>query len=179
MTTFSIYLTYTYSKLSATFRYQSRNGLVIEYTWYIPCAWWIVYLGSNHCMHTCIQWYTNIPFPKKQIPVIYLVYTRITKSKSIYQVYTRYIPCLNFLGFPDGTSQRSWNKDISWYPSLNPFIIGQKLPWFHQRAADGRKVVVVLRDRHLLHKPATRLPEPSEDKATRQFHNDDKRFIQR
>ncbi len=52
-------------------------------------------------MHTCIQWYTNILFPKKQIPVIYLVYTRITKAKSIYQVYTRYIPCLNFLGFPD------------------------------------------------------------------------------
>jgi hypothetical protein len=54
-------------------------------------------------MHTCIQWYTNILFPKKQIPVIYLVYTRITKAKSIYQVYTRYIPCLNFLGFPDDT----------------------------------------------------------------------------
>ena len=54
-------------------------------------------------MHTCIQWYTNILFPKKQIPVIYLVYTRITKAKSIYQEYTRYIPCLNFLGFPDDT----------------------------------------------------------------------------
>ena len=36
MTTYSIYLTYTYSKLSATFRYQSRYGLVMEYTWYIP-----------------------------------------------------------------------------------------------------------------------------------------------
>ncbi len=36
MTTYSIYLTYTYSKLSATSRYQSRNGLVMEYTWYIP-----------------------------------------------------------------------------------------------------------------------------------------------
>jgi hypothetical protein len=52
-------------------------------------------------MHTCIQWHTNILFPKKQIPVIDLVYTRITKAESIYQVYTRYIPCLNFLGFPD------------------------------------------------------------------------------
>ena len=52
-------------------------------------------------MHTCIQWYTNILFPKKQIPVIYLVYTKIMKAQSIYQVYTRYIPCLNFLGFPD------------------------------------------------------------------------------
>ena len=73
-------------------------------------ARWIVYLGSNHCMpvhhDTCIQWYhdTNILFPKKQIPVIYLVYTRITKAKSINQVYTRYIPCPNFLGFPDDSA---------------------------------------------------------------------------
>jgi hypothetical protein len=66
-------------------------------------------------MHTYIRWYTNILFSKKQIPVIYLVYTRITKAKSIYQVYTRYIPCLNFLGFPDVhntlTSAESANRD--------------------------------------------------------------------
>ena len=47
-------------------------------------------------------------FSKKQIPVIYLVYTKIMKAKSIYQVYTRYIPWLNFLGFPD-----VWARDVS------------------------------------------------------------------
>ena len=36
MTMYSIYLSYTDSKLSRTFRYQSRIGLVMEYTWFIP-----------------------------------------------------------------------------------------------------------------------------------------------
>ncbi len=66
-------------------------------------------------MHTCIQWYTNILFPKKQIPVIDLVYTRITKAESIYQVYTRYIPCLNFLGFPDVPSSWWWLGLLVWH----------------------------------------------------------------
>jgi len=48
MTTYSIYLTYTDSKLSATFRYQSRYGLVMEYTWYIyqVYAWYMTFMLS-------------------------------------------------------------------------------------------------------------------------------------
>ena len=59
MTTYSIYLTYTYSKLSATFRYQSRNGLVMEYTWYIvtngpvrrPCFGHIPFTCCRNPLH--------------------------------------------------------------------------------------------------------------------------------
>jgi hypothetical protein len=58
-------------------------------------------LTSSKLVNFCIHAFNSVQiyfFSKKQIPVIY---TRITKAKSIYIVYTRYIPCLNFLGFPD------------------------------------------------------------------------------
>ncbi len=56
----------------------------------------------------CIHAFDRIQiklYPKKQIPVIYLVYTRFRKADSIYQVYTRYIPSLNFLGFTDAPAR--------------------------------------------------------------------------
>jgi hypothetical protein len=49
-----------------------------------------------------IDWDTNINFSKKQIPDTYLIYTRFRKA--ILQVYTMYIPCQKFLGFPDAIS---------------------------------------------------------------------------
>ncbi len=52
-------------------------------------------------MHSIVYKYTFFP---KKIPVIYLVYTRFRIDESIYQVYARYIPCLNFVGFPDDSS---------------------------------------------------------------------------
>ncbi len=59
MTTYSIYLTYTYSKLSATFRYQLRNGLVMEYTWY-RCMSGIYCMSSyERYMHVLYQVYTG------------------------------------------------------------------------------------------------------------------------
>ncbi len=57
-------------------------------------------------MHTCIPYDhdTNVTFSENHIPVRYLVYTRFRMGDSIYQAYTIYIPCQNFLGFPDAIS---------------------------------------------------------------------------
>ncbi len=48
MTTYSIYLAYTYSKLSATFWYLSRYGMAIVYTKYNP--------GINLVYTMTIRW---------------------------------------------------------------------------------------------------------------------------
>ncbi len=51
-------------------------------------ARWIVYLGSNHCMHTCIQYTFSQKTNSCHIPSIYQDYKGWKYIPSIYQVYT-------------------------------------------------------------------------------------------
>jgi hypothetical protein len=111
-----VYIRYIPGKLSATFRYQSRYGLVMEYTWYIPgilhdqtVTWlvpkcrrkfWVgvcqVYTVCRHMKGICMFYTRYIPdiyfFPLvyiKYIPGIWHFYWHIP---GIYQIYTKYIP---------------------------------------------------------------------------------------
>ncbi len=73
-------------------------------------------------------------FPKKQIPVIYLVYTRFRIDESIYQAYTRYIPCLNFVGFPD---DHPWH----WHSVTGTGRLAEAGRPVARRPARGRRIV--------------------------------------
>ena len=69
----------------------------------------IVYLESTHQMHISIQHDKNVIYFRKHIPKMYQVYTRFGKDKSIYLVYTWYIPGKTFQGFPDDDSKHTAN----------------------------------------------------------------------
>ena len=66
-------------------------------------------------MHISIQHDKNVIFFRKYIPKIYQVYTRFGSDKSIYLVYTWYIPWKTFQGFPD--------DHLSWYQSDCPITL--------------------------------------------------------
>ena len=110
MTTYSIYLTYTYSKLSATFRYQSRYGLVMEYTWYIP--------GILH--DQTVTWL--VPKCRRKFWVgVCQVYTVCRHMKGICMFYTRYIPDIYYWSiFISGVClvyriyMFTWNLSLQW-----------------------------------------------------------------
>ncbi len=97
MTMYSIYLTYTDSKLSRTFRYRSRIGLDMEYTWFIPgifhdqtVTWLVPKCPRKFGVGVC-KVYTVHGHMKG----IYIFYTRYTPNIYYFQlVYCMYIPCI-------------------------------------------------------------------------------------